>query len=131
MIWSKGRRTALLIAGMGLSACITQAHASDIHDLVKNPQDFLGQEVEMKASCSKGGRSGDVLGYECTTKDGVYVNADDIAPEEAKTKLANECAGGSCEAMVSFKPHSYTTSGVIEPDKDVVVFNTKTAKVSF
>lgn len=131
MVWSKGGRTAFLIAGIGLSACVTQVQASDIHDLAKKPQDFLGQEVEMKAYCIKGGRSGDVLGYECTTKDGVYVNTDDITPEEAKAKLADDCAGGKCETTISFEPHSFTTSGVIEPDRDVVVFNTKTAKVTF
>ncbi|ODR98083.1 hypothetical protein AUC68_11355 [Methyloceanibacter methanicus] len=116
---------------MGLSACVTQVQASDIQDLVKHPQDYLGQEIEMKAYCIKGGRSGDVLGYECTTKDGVYVNTGDITPEEAKAKLADDCAGGKCETTISFEPHSFTTSGVIEPDRDVVVFNTKTAKVSF
>ena len=128
---SKGRRTALMIAGLVLIAWVTQVQASDIQDLVKNPQNFLGQEVEMKASCIKGGRAGDVLGYECTTKDGVYLNADDITPEEAKAKLEDDCADGKCEATLSFVPHSYTTSGVIEPDKDVVVFNTKTAEVNF
>ena len=128
---SKGRRTALMIAGLGLIAWVTQVQASDIQDLVKNPQNFLGQEVEMKASCIKAGRAGDVLGYECTTKDGVYVNTDDITPEEAKAKLDDECADGKCEATLSFVPHSYTTSGVIEPDKDVVVFNSETAKINF
>ena len=128
---SKGRRAALLIAGLVLTAGFTEVQASDIQDLVKNPQSFLGQEVEMKATCIKDGRSGDVLGYECTTKDGVYVNTDDITPEEAKAKLDDECADGKCEATLSFVPHSYTTSGVIEPDKDVVVFNTKTAEVNF
>ena len=128
---SKGRRTAFMIAGLGLIAWVTQVQASDIQDLVKNPQNFLGQEVEMKASCIKGGRAGDVLGYECTTKDGVYLNADDITPEEAKAKLEDDCADGKCEATLSFVPHSYTTSGVIEPDKDVVVFNSETAKVNF
>jgi hypothetical protein len=128
---SKGRRTALMIAGLVLIAWVTQVQASDIQDLVKNPQNFLGQEVEMKASCIKGGRAGDVLGYECTTKDGVYLNADDITPEEAKAKLEDDCADGKCEATLSFVPHSYTTSGVIEPDKDVVVFNSETAKINF
>ncbi|MGA9541246.1 MAG: hypothetical protein WBQ77_09400 [Methyloceanibacter sp.] len=120
-----------MIAGLGLIAWVTQVQASDIQDLVKNPQNFLGQEVEMKASCIKGGRAGDVLGYECTTKDGVYLNADDITPEEAKAKLEDDCADGKCEATLSFVPHSYTTSGVIEPDKDVVVFNSETAKINF
>lgn len=128
---SQGRRAALLIAGLVLTAGVTQVQASDIQALVKNPQDFLGQEVEIKATCIKGGRAGDVLGYECTTKNGVYLNSDDITPEEAKAKLDDDCADGMCEATLSFVPHSYTTSGVIEPDKDVVVFNTKTAKVNF
>ena len=128
---SKGRRAALLFAGLSLTVGVTEVQASDIQDLVKNPQSFLGQEVEMKATCIKGGRSGDVLGYECTTKDGVYVTTDDITPEEAKAKLDDECADGKCEAKLSFVPHSFTTSGVIEPDNDVVVFNTKTAEVNF
>ena len=128
---SQGRRKALLISGLVLTAGVTQVQASDIQALVKNPQDFLGQEVEIRATCIKGGRAGDVLGYECTTKDGVYLNADDVTPEEAKAKFEDDCADGKCEATLSFVPHSYTTSGVIEPDKDVVVFHSKTAKVNF
>lgn len=127
----KGRRAAIVIAAMVLSASAALAGASDMKDLAKDPQNFLGQEVEIKAFCIKGGRSGDVLGYECTTKDGVYLDTDDITPEDAKSKLADECAGGKCEATVQFVPHSFTTSGVIEPDKTVVVFNAETAKVSF
>ena len=100
-------------------------------DLVKNPQNYLGQEVEMKAHCIKGGKSGDVLGYECTTKEGVYVTTDDIAPEDAKTKLADDCADGECEVTVTFEPHSYSVSGAIEPDKEVVIFNAKSANVAF
>lgn len=127
----KGRRAAIAIAAMVLSASAVQAAASDMKDLTKDPQKFLGQEVEIKAFCIKGGRSGDVLGYECTTKEGVYVDTDDVTPEDAKSKLSNECAGGGCEATVQFVPHSYTTSDVIEPDKSVVVFNAETAKLSF
>ena len=125
------RFAALFVAGVGVLAGVSQGYASDIADLAKSPQDYLGQQVEIKAHCVKGGKSGDVLGYECTTKEGVYVTADDITPEDAKTKLADDCAGGKCEATITFEPHSYSTSGVIEPDRDVVVFNTKTAKISF
>ncbi|GFO83411.1 MAG: hypothetical protein A49_30380 [Methyloceanibacter sp.] len=127
----KGRHAAIAIAAMVLSGSAALAGASDLKDLAKEPQNFLGQEVEIKAFCTKGGRAGDVLGYECTTKDGVYLDTDDITPEDAKSKLANECAGGACEATVQFVPHSFTTSSVIEPDKTVVVFNAETAKVTF
>lgn len=127
----KGRHAAIAIAAMVLSGAAALAGASDLKDLAKEPQNFLGQEVEIKAFCTKGGRAGDVLGYECTTKDGVYLDTDDITPEDAKSKLANECAGGACEATVQFVPHSFTTSSVIEPDKTVVVFNAETAKVTF
>lgn len=126
-----GRLTVLLIAGFVLAAPAALAEPTDMKDLAKNPQDFLGQEVEMQGYCVKGGRSGDVLGYECTTTDGVYVDADDIEPEEAKQKLSGECAGGKCKSTVQFVPHSYTTSGVIEPGKSVTVFNAEKAKVSF
>lgn len=126
-----GRHAAFLFAGLAWLACGTQARASELEDLVKSPQKYLGQEVEMKAHCIKGGRSGDVLGYECTTKGGVYLNTGDVTPDDAKDKLANECAGGKCEATVTFEPHSYSVSGVIEPDREVVIFNAKTAKVSF
>lgn len=122
---------ALLIAACALAAPAALAEPSDMADLAKNPQDFLGQEVVIEGYCVKGGRSGDVLGYECTTEDGVYVDADDIEPEDAKEKLSGKCAGGSCKAIVQFVPHSYTTSGVIEPGKSVTVFNAEKAKVSF
>ena len=125
------RFAAFFVAGVGLLAGASQGYASDVADLAKSPQNYLGQQVEIKAHCIKGGKSGDVLGYECTTKEGVYVTADDITPEDAKTKLADDCAGGKCDAAVTFEPHSYSTSGVIEPDRDVVIFNAKTAKVSF
>lgn len=131
MTSTMGRRAAFLVAGVGLFACVTQVQASELEDLIKSPQKYLGQQVEMKAHCTKGGRSGDVLGYECTTKDGVYLDTDDITPDEAKEKFADDCAGGRCEATVTFEPHSYSVSGVIEPDKEVVIFNAKTAKVSF
>ena len=90
MNFAVDRRLTFLVASLGLFACATSVQATELEDLAKNPQNYLEQQVEMKASCIKGGRSGDVLGYECTTKNGVYLNADDITPEEAKTKLANE-----------------------------------------
>jgi hypothetical protein len=126
-----GRLAAYLLAGLALAAPAAFAEPTDMKDLAKNPQNFLGQTVEMEGYCVKGGRAGDVLGYECTTEDGVYVDADDIEPEEAKEKLSGECAGGSCKMTVQFEPHSYTTSGVIEPGKSVTVFNAEKAKVSF
>lgn len=121
---------AFLIVGLALAAPAL-AEPTDVQTLTKNPQDFLGEEVVLEGYCLKGGRSGDVLGYECTTEDGVYVDADDIEPEDAKAKLSGDCAGGSCRVTVQFVPHSYTTSGVIEPGKDVTVFNAEKAKVSF
>jgi hypothetical protein len=122
---------AFLLAGLAFAGSAAFAEATDMETLVKKPQDFLGQEVEIEAYCVKGGRSGDVLGYECTTTEGVYVDADDIEPEDAKNKLAGDCAGGSCKTKVKFIPHSYTTSGVIEPGKSVTVFNADKATVSF
>ena len=122
--------TVLALAALLLSPAAL-AQPTDLSDLAKNPQDYLGQEVEIEGACVKGGRSGDVLGYECTTEDGVYVDADDIEPEDAKDKLGGDCAGGSCKATIQFVPHSYTTSGAIEPDRSVVVFNAEKAKVSF
>lgn len=128
---SMGRRVAFFVAGMGLLAGVSQVHASELGDIAENPQNYLEQEVEISARCIKGGKAGDVLGYECTTKAGVYLNTDDITPEEAKDKLAKDCAEGSCEVTVTFEPYSYSTSGVIEPNKDVVIFNAKTAKIAF
>lgn len=121
---------ASLVAGFALAAPAL-AEPTDIENLAKNPLDFLGEEIVLEADCVKGGRSGDVLGYECTTEDSVYVAADDIEPKDAKAKLARDCAGVSCRATVKFVPHSYTTSGVIEPGKDVTVFNTEKASVTF
>ena len=126
-----GHLAACLIAGLAFAATAACAEPSDMKELAENPQNFLGQDVEMKGACVKGGRAGDVLGYECTTTTGVYVQVDDIEPEEAKEKLAGDCADGSCEVTVQFVPHSYTTSAVIEPDKSVVIYNTEKAKVSF
>jgi hypothetical protein len=126
----RSRATVLALAALLLSPAAL-AESTDLQDLANNPQDYLGQEVEIEGACVKGGRSGDVLGYECTTTEGVYVNADDIEPEDAKDKLGGSCAGGSCKATIRFVPHSYTTSAVIEPDKSVVVFNAEKAKLSF
>lgn len=125
-----GYLAVFLTAGLAFAATAACAEPSDMKDLAKDPQSFLGQDVEMRGVCVKGGRGGDVLGYECTTKDGVYVNTDDIEPEDAKEKLAG-CADAGCEATLQFVPHSFTTSSVIEPDKSVVVFNTQKAKLSF
>ena len=126
-----GRLAAFLIAGFAFAAPAVLAEPTDLQEVAKSPQSFLGQEVAMEAYCVKGGRSGDVLGYECTTEEGVYVDADDIEPEDAKEKLSGECAGGSCKTTVEFVPHSFTTSGAIEPGKSVTVFNAEKAKVSF
>ena len=114
------------------------AHAAgadpmDLEDLANHPQKALGVTVELDGFCVKGGRAGDVLGYECTTDAGVYVNADEIEPEAVKEKLA-DCGvskNDACRVTVEFEPHSFTTSGVIEPGRSIVVFNSETAKVSF
>jgi len=124
---------ACAIAGLTLAAPAAFAEPTDLAELTKSPQKFLGEQVEMVAFCVKGGRAGDVIGYECTTEAGVYVDADDIEPEAAKEKLA-DCGATKneeCRATVQFAPHSYTTSGVIEPGKTVTVFNAEKATVSF
>ena len=126
-----GYLAAVLVLGFAFAARPALAEPTDMNELAKNPQSFLGQEVEMEGYCVKGGRSGDVLGYECTTEDGVYVDVDDIEPEDAKEKLAGDCAGAGCKTTVQFVPHSFTTSGAIEAGKSVTVFNAKKAKVSF
>ena len=36
-----------------------------------------------------------------------------------------------CRATVKFVPHSYSSSSVIEPGKDVTIFNAKKATVNF
>lgn len=132
---SKVRCAALLMAGLiagsGLCAWAAQAQAEDTEKLAKDPQEFLGKTIELEAMCVKGGQSGNLLGYGCKTKDGIYLNAADITPDEAKTKLAEDCANGTCETTVSFEPHSFTTSHVIEADKKVIIFNAETAEVTF
>lgn len=128
-----GQLAALLIAGFAFAAPAAMAGPTDLEDLAKNPQDYLGQEIEMVGYCVKGGRSGDVLGYECITEDGIYVDADDVEPETAKQTLG-DCGAtqdDACRATIQFVPHSYTTSGAIEPDRSVLVFNSEKAKVSF
>lgn len=128
-----GHLAAVVIAGFALAAPAALAEPTDLKDLAQDPQSFLGQDVEMVGYCVKGGRAGDVLGYECTTDAGVYVDADDIEPETAKKKLG-DCGvtqNDECRATVQFVPHSYTTSGVIEPGKNITVFNAEKAKVSF
>ena len=124
---------ACVIAGLTFAAPAALAEPTDLAELTKSPQKFLGEQVEMVAFCVKGGRSGDVLGYECTTEAGVYVDVRDIEPEAAKTTLADCGATQSdkCRATVQFAPHSYTTSEVIEPGKTVTVFNADKATVSF
>lgn len=126
-----GHLALCLIVGLAFAVTAARAEPTDMNELAENPQDLLGQDVEMKGVCVKGGRDGDVLGYECRTTNGVYVQADDIEPEEAKEKLEGDCAEGSCEVSVQFAPHSYTTSSAIEPDKSVVIYNAAKAKVSF
>jgi len=132
---SKHRVTRHLVGvalcGAALFSPLALAASTSLQELASKPQDYLGQEVEMKAYCVKNGRSGDVIGYECTSQDGVYVDADDIEPEAAKEKLAGDCAGGGCMATIQFVPHSYSTSSAIEPGKTVTVFNAEKAKVSF
>ena len=120
-----------LVAGFGLCAWVAPAQAEDGEKLAKDPQKYLGKTIELKAMCLKGGQSGNLLGYGCKTKDGIYLNAADITPDEAKTKLAEDCAEGKCETTVSFEPHSFTTSHVIEADKKVIIFNAETAEVTF
>jgi hypothetical protein len=133
-VHAAGRRLAgLLVLGVMVGGVVPAALAepADLKSLAEKPQDFLGQQVEMEGYCVKNGRSGDVLGYECTTEEGVYVDARDIEPESAKEKLAGDCAGGSCKANIEFVPHSYSTSAGIEAGKTITVFNAKTAKVRF
>jgi hypothetical protein len=128
-----GSLAAGLVAGFAFAATAAMAEPSDLKDLAKNPQEYLDQEVEIVGFCVKGGRSGDVLGYECTTDAGIYVDADEIEPETAKETFG-DCGlsqDDACRATIQFVPHSFTTSGVIEPGKSVIVFNSKNAKISF
>jgi hypothetical protein len=125
------RLVGVAVCGTAVLSPLALAASTSLQELASKPQDYLGQEVEMEGYCVKNGRSGDVIGYECTSEDGVYVDADDIEPEAAKEKLAGDCAGGSCKATIQFVPHSYSISAAIEPGKTVTVFNADKAKVSF
>lgn len=127
---AKYRLAGLLVIGTALLLPATVAGATDLQDLAKKPENYLGQEIEIESICVKGGRKGDVLGYECTTEEGIYVDAGDIEPEAAKEKLSGSCDGDSCRVTIRFTPHSYTTSAMIEPGKDVTVFNADKATVS-
>jgi hypothetical protein len=107
------------------------AGSTDLQDLAKKPESYLGQDVEITGVCVKHGRKGDVLGYECTTEEGVYVDARDVEPEAAKKKLDAGCDGDDCSVTIRFTPHSYSTSSMVEPGKDVTIFNAQKATVSF
>jgi hypothetical protein len=120
----------LLVSGALLFSSAAFAASTDMQDLQKKPENYLGQEVEIVGVCVKGGKKGDVLGYECTTEEGIYVDAHDVEPEAAKEKLDGGCDGDSCRVTIRFMPHSYTTSSGVEPGKDVTIFNTDKATVS-
>lgn len=124
---------ACMISALVLAAPVGSAEPTDLKELSKDPQKFLGEQVELVGFCVKGGRAGDVIGYECTTDSGVYVDIDVIEPESAMKTLADCGATQSdeCRATVQFAPHSYTTSGVIEADKNVTVYHAKKGTVSF
>jgi hypothetical protein len=131
-------RASRRIAGLMITAAVlvstpALAEPTDLEELAKSPQAFLGEDVEIVGYCVKGGVKGDVLGYECTTEAGVYLNTGDIEPEAAKTKLG-DCGVSkdeACSATIRFAPHSYTTSAVIEPGKNITVFNAAKAALSF
>jgi len=131
------RFARLLVLGAALSAPAALAASADLADLAAKPGNYLGQEVEVVGYCVKGGVKGNVLGYECITEGTVRVTADDIEPATAKEKLDVGCNGAdaaqseACRVTLRFEPHSYTTSSVIEPGKDIVVLNAKKAVVSF
>lgn len=120
----------LLVSGALLFSSAALAASTDMQDLQKKPENYLGQEVEVVGVCIKGGSKGDVLGYECTTEEGIYVDARDVEPKEAKEKLDTGCAGDNCQLTIRFTPHSYTTSSGVEPGKDVTIFNADKATVS-
>jgi hypothetical protein len=135
---AKTNLAGLLVLAALLLSPAAFAEATDLQDLANNPQDYLGQEVEIAGYCLKGGVKGDVVGYECTTDGTVYVTADAIEPETAEKAIGENCdASGvtgrsaDCRATLRFVPHSYTTSAVIEPDKSIIVINADKATVSF
>jgi hypothetical protein len=126
-----GRTLAgLLVLGALLLSPAAFAGSTDLQDLAKKPESYLGQDVEITGVCVKHGRKGDVLGYECTTEEGVYVDARDVEPEAAKKKLDAGCDGDDCSVTIRFVPHSYSTSSMVEPGKDVTIFNAQKATVS-
>jgi len=127
------RFAVIAIAGLALAAPAAFAEPTDLKELAEDPQSFLDKEIELVGYCVKGGKAGDVLGYECTTDAGVYVAADDIEPEAAKKTLADCAATKSdeCQATVKFEAYSFSTSGVIEPGKKITIFNAEKANVSF
>ena len=120
----------LLILGVALLLPAGVAGATDLQDLAKKPQSFLGEDVEIVGVCVKGGTKGDVLGYECTTEEGIYVDARDVEPEAAKKKLDAGCDGDACSVTIHFTPHSYSSSSMVEPGKDITIFNADKATVS-
>jgi len=122
--------TCLLVLGVLLLSPAAFAGSADLQDLAKKPEKYLGQEVEIESVCVKGGRKGDVLGYECTTEEGVYVDAGNVEPAEAKKKLDAGCDGDDCSVTIRFTPHSFTTSSMVEPGKDITIFNADKATVS-
>jgi len=71
----------LLVSGALLFSSAAFAASTDMQDLQKKPETFLGQEVEIVGVCVKGGKKGDVFGYECTTEEGIYVDTRDVEPE--------------------------------------------------
>jgi hypothetical protein len=120
----------LLVLGALLLSPAAFAGSTDLQDLAKKPESYLGQDVEITGVCVKHGRKGDVLGYECTTEEGVYVDARDVEPEAAKKKLDAGCDGDDCSVTIRFTPHSFSTSSMVEPGKDVTIFNAQKATVS-
>lgn len=127
------RFAVVVAAGLAFGAPAALAEPTDLKELAENPKSFLDKEIELVGYCVKGGKAGDVLGYECITDGGVYVVADDIEPETAKKTLA-DCGvteSDECKATVKFEPYSFTTSGVVEPGKKVTIFNTDKAAVGF
>jgi len=130
-VQTAGRYLAGLLAlGVLLLSPAAFAGSADLQDLAKKPEKYLGQEVEIESVCVKHGRKGDVLGYECTTEEGIYVDARDIEPKTAKDKLDAGCDGGDCSMTIRFTPHSFSTSSMVEPGKDITIFNADKATVS-
>jgi hypothetical protein len=129
------RLAGLLLVGAAFVSQVAMAEPDDLAKLAASPTDYLDKQVEIAGYCVKGGVKGDVLGYECTTEGGIYVDTDEIEPASAKEKLDASCNGekqdAACRATIRFVPHSFTTSNVLEPDKTITIFNTKKAELSF